>query len=96
MNMVQIMTDVLATDAQQLLDEGDSRAGKIAAQVIGEELARASIRGDIKAAAMLMELAGMDFRSRDSLEKHELDRQKLNLNNPREMNIIFDDTRPEQ
>ena len=96
MNMVQIMTEVLEQDAGALTEGTDERWGKQVARVIGEKLACASMDGDIKAAAMLMELAGMDFRSRDSLEKHEIDRQKLNLNAPSQMSFVFEDSRPEE
>ena len=95
MNMTEIMTEVLSQDAQMLTDSAEFRRGKNVARFIGEELARASMNGDIKAAAMLMELAGMDFRSRDALEKRELDRQKLNMNLP-QANIVFEDVRPAQ
>ena len=96
MDMVEIMTEVLEKDAQALIDCADCYEGKSAAQIIGEELARMSMRGDIKAAAMLMELAGMDFRSRDASEKHELDRQKMNLNGPVQTSIVFEDVRLEE
>lgn len=96
MDMVGIMTEVLSRDAQSLFDAADCYGGKSAAQAIGEELARASMKGDIKAAAMLMELAGADFRSRDALEKHELDRQKLNLGAAPQAAVVFEDVRPEE
>ena len=94
MDMVGIMTGVLGEDALKLRDEKDRLEGKSAARVIGEVLARASMEGDIKAAAMLMELAGMDYRSRDSVEKHELDRQKLNLAAGGAQRIVIEDIRP--
>ena len=94
MNMVEVMTRVLEEDALRLKAEENELGGKSCARVIGEALARASMDGDIKAAAMLMELAGMDFRSRDSLEKHELDRQKLNLSGTGQQRLIIEDVRP--
>ena len=96
MDMVQIMVEVLSQDAKEICDNAEDRQGKQVARVIGEQLARASMDGDIKAAAMLMELAGMDFRSRDSLEKHEIDRQKLSLGKNELPRVVFEDARPEE
>ena len=96
MKIVDIMTEILGQDAQKLADSAGCYEGKTAAQAIGEELARASMRGDIKAAAMLMELAGMDFRSRDAMEKHEIDRQKIGLQPCGGTGIVFEDVRPEE
>ncbi len=94
MNMVEVMTDVLNMDAEALQAGREQRGGKSVARVIGEALALSSMDGDIKAAAMLTELAGMDFRSRDSTEKHELDRQKLNLSRSEIPRVVVEDVRP--
>ena len=95
MDMIGIMNGILERDAQAVFDAAERYEGKTAAQAIGEELARASMKGDIKAAAMLMELAGADFRSRDANEKHELDRQKLNLSAAPQAAVVLEDARPE-
>ncbi|MBQ3669152.1 MAG: hypothetical protein II920_08000 [Clostridia bacterium] len=96
MDMVLLMTQVLEEDAQSLKDAEGLFQGKSAARVIGEALARASMDGDIKAAAMLMELSGMDFRSRDSVEKHDIDRQKLGMAQGGAARVIIEDVRPEE
>ena len=96
MDMVEIMRDVLNADAARAEDEKAIRSGKTVARVIGEALARDAMDGDIKATALLMELAGADFRSRDSEEKHLIDREKLNLNGFRDTSpIVLQDERPE-
>ncbi|MBR4236387.1 MAG: hypothetical protein IKR85_10065 [Clostridia bacterium] len=93
--MVNEMRRVLETDAGALVDARGERHGKSAARVIGEALAEAAMNGDVKAVAMLMELAGTDFRSRDSEEKHELDRQKLNMSVKDAPRVVLCDERPE-
>ncbi len=94
MDMIKLMEGVLEADARDISDNTEPETGQSVALSIGRALARASIGGDIKAAAMLMELAGTDFRSRDSVEKHEIDRQKLNLGRTEIPRVVIEDVRP--
>ena len=80
MTILRVMRKVLGMDAAQADSYAANKEGKTVAQVIGQALAAEGMKGDVKAIALLMELAGEDFRSRDSDVKHQLDREKLNLN----------------
>ena len=53
-----MMRQVLEQDAESLMQTRCCRTGKSAARAIGETLARAAMEGDMKAAAMVLELAG--------------------------------------
>ena len=85
---------VLFGSAAALSDSERTREHKSVAMVMARALARSCMDGDLKAIALMMELAGTDYRSRDSQEKHLLDREKLNplANLPP---VIFEETRPE-
>ena len=93
--LLSAMRRVLARDAGELEAEGEPLAGKSAATAIGEALARAGMKGDVKAVAILMELAGADYRSRDSEEKHLIDREKLSLGAIRPGQVIIEEARPD-
>lgn len=58
MEIGRMMRQVLEQDAESLMQTRCCRTGKSAARAIGETLARAAMEGDMKAAAMVLELAG--------------------------------------
>ena len=70
--MKQMAREVLSLDAEDFGSSREKRAGKSVGRVIGEALAEAGMNGDIKAIGLLMELAGEDFRSRESERKFGL------------------------
>ena len=94
--LLSAMRQVLGRDAGELEADGEPLAGKSAATAIGEALARAGMKGDVKAVAILMELAGADYRSRDSEEKHLIDREKLSLGAAKPGQVIIEERRPEE
>ena len=67
--MKQMTREVLGLDAEDFSRNRETRGGKSVGRVIGEALAEAGMNGDIKAIGLLMELAGEDFRSRESDRK---------------------------
>ena len=89
-----LMWKVLFMDADQLKSEAAACQGKSAARVVAESLTLASMQGDLKAISLMMELAGADFRSRDSQEKLLLNRDKLAPSFPAAP-VVFSEIRPE-
>ena len=88
-----LMWKVLFMDAEQLTSETSSK-GKSAARVMAESLTLSCMQGDLKAISLMMELAGADFRSRDSQEKLLLNRDKLAPSLPAAP-VVFSEIRPE-
>lgn len=70
MDMKQTAVSVLETDAEDFASRMDGRQGKTVGTVICGVLADAGMKGDIKAVTLLMELAGEDYRSRESERKN--------------------------
>lgn len=77
--MKQMARAVLSLDAENFDSSREKRAGKSVGRVIGEALAEAGMNGDIKAIGLLMELAGEDFRSRESERKFGLSGGEVTL-----------------
>lgn len=70
MDMREISAGVLAADAQLLKEGREELSGKSVGLAISEALAETAMKGDIKAAQLLMELAGEDIKSRELSYKH--------------------------
>ena len=90
MNMKEIVEAVLAQDATALMSWRKEMWGKTAGQVFAESLAEEAIGGDIKAASLLLELAGEDVRRREYAYKHGAEEEKETEKAP-----VIVDVRPE-
>ena len=69
MDMRKTALGVLSRDAGALEEEREVRGGKKVGRVIAEVLAMAAMKGDLKAAQLLLEVAGEDAKSRVPQEK---------------------------
>ncbi len=56
---------LLFGDSLAALDSEGARKGESVAKVIGEKLCGMAMQGDLKALSLLMELAGLDAKSRE-------------------------------
>ncbi len=70
MDMKQTAAAVLEMDAEALSACLTERQGKTVGGMICGVLAEAGMKGDIKAVSLLMEIAGEDYRGRESERKN--------------------------
>lgn len=62
--------DVLSVDGSAIRKELEDISGRACGRIICEALADSAMNGEIKAAQLLMELAGEDVKSRELEWKH--------------------------
>lgn len=70
MDMKTLALEVLNQDGGGVRESREDIRGRACGRVICEALADAAMKGDIKAAQLLMELAGEDVKSRELEWKH--------------------------